>query len=123
VDPPVSPERVFFCQADGEAGDAPEDWGSAGLAPLARVVLSGGQLTVPGQQRRWRDGKDPCPAVARDEPRQRGEPRPVSWFLPGPADLAAQHRVLVAEHEELSILRLVPTNTTTVALNNQRMST
>ena len=32
---------------------------------------------------------------------------PVSWLVPHPADIAAQHRVLVPEDEQLSILRQV----------------
>ena len=80
----------------------------ARLAPLARVVLSRGELAVPGQQRRGRDGEDLCPAPARDQSRQSGEPGPVGWLVPHPAGLAAQHRVLVPEHQQLGVLRLVP---------------
>ena len=46
-------------------------------------------------------------APARWEPRQRGEPRPVGWLVPHPAGVPAQHRVLVPECQQLSILRPV----------------
>jgi len=41
--------------------------------------------------------------------RQCCEPQPVTRPVADPADLAAQHRVLVPEHQELGVLRyLVP---------------
>jgi hypothetical protein len=46
---------------------------------------------------------------AGDEPRQRGEPHPVCWFVPDPAGVAVQDRVLVPEHQQFSILRKVLT--------------
>ena len=33
---------------------------------------------------------------------------PVGWLVTYPASVAAQHRVLVPEHQQLSILRQVP---------------
>jgi hypothetical protein len=77
---------------------------TAGLALLARVVLLRGQSAVPGQQRRWRHREDLWPAPPGEEPRQRGEPYPVSRVVPDPADMAAEHRVLVPEHQQLSSL-------------------
>jgi DNA-binding CsgD family transcriptional regulator len=44
-------------------------WRAAGLAPPARVALSRSQPAVPGQQRRWRHGKDPGPAPEGCQPR------------------------------------------------------
>ena len=78
--------------------------GPAGLASLARVVFPRGQLAVPGQQRRGRDRKGLTPAPARYEPCQRSEPGPVSGLVPHPADVAAQHRVLVAQNQQLCVL-------------------
>ena len=109
VDPAVSPQRVLPRQANGKVGDAPDCRGPAGPAPLARVVLLRGQLAVPGQQRRGRDRKDLTPASARYEPCQRGEPHPVGRLVPYPASVAAQHRVLVPEYQQFSILRQVLT--------------
>ncbi len=42
------------------------------------------------------------------EPGQRGEPHPVGRLVMHQADVAAQHRVLVPEYQQLSILRPVP---------------
>jgi hypothetical protein len=53
-------------------------------------------------------GKTSGPAPTREQPCQRGEPRPVRWLVPDPAGVPAQHRVLVPQHQQLSILRQVP---------------
>jgi len=104
VDAAVSPQWILFRQADDEAGDARSCRRAAGRAPLARVVFARSQPAVPGQQRRWRNREDGGPAPAGYEPCQRGEPHAVSRPVPDPAGVAAQHRVLVAEHEQLGIL-------------------
>ena len=65
------------------------------------------QPAVPGQQRRWRHREDFGPAPARDKPRQRGEPGPVGRLVPHPAGVPPQYRVLMPEHQQLSILRPV----------------
>jgi hypothetical protein len=109
MDPAVSPQRILPGQANGKAGDAPDCRGTTGLGPLARVVLLRGQLAVPGQQRRGRDRKDITPAPARHEPCQRSEPSQVNGLVPHPADVAAQHRVLVAQNQQLSILAEITT--------------
>ena len=103
VDPAVSPQRILLRQPNGKACDAPDCLRAAGLAPPARVVLSGGQFAVPGQQRRWRHGEDADPAPAGDEPSQRSEPGPVARLVSHPACVAAQHRVLMPEHQQLSV--------------------
>jgi hypothetical protein len=59
MNPPVSPERVLLRQADGEPRDAADRRRPARLAPLAGVVPPGGELAVPGQQRRGRHRKAP----------------------------------------------------------------
>ena len=107
VDPAVSPQRILLRQADDKAGDARDCRRAPWLAPLARVVLLRRQSAVPGQQRRWRHGEDFGPAPARYKPRQRGELGPVGRLVPHPADVPAQYRVLVPEHQQLSILRQV----------------
>ena len=81
--------------------------GRPGLRRLLVSYLLRGQFAVPGQERRGRHGEDPGPAPARQEPCQRGEPHPVGRLVPYPADVPAQHRVLVPEHQQLSILRPV----------------
>jgi len=107
VDPAVSPQRILLRQADDKAGDARACRRAPWLAPLARVVLLRRQPAVPGQQRRWRHGEDSGPAPARYKPRQRGEPGPVGRLVPHPADVPPQYRVLMPEHQQLSILRQV----------------
>ena len=42
------------------------------------------------------------------QPRQRGEPDPVGGLVPYPAGVPTQHRVLVPEHQQLSLLGQVP---------------
>ena len=54
-------------------------------------------------------GDDIGPAPAGYEPCQRGEPHPVGRLVPHPASMAAQHCVLVPEHQQFSILRQVLT--------------
>ncbi len=107
VDPAVSPQRILLRQANDEPGDARDRRRAAGLAPLARVILLCGQPAVPGEERRGRHGEDFGPAPARYEPGQRGEPYPVGRVVTHPADLAAQHRVLVPENQQFGILRQV----------------
>jgi len=107
VDPAVSPQRVLMRQPNGKADDARAGRRAAGLAPPAGVVPLRGQFAVPAQQRRGRHGKDVGPAPAGEEPCQRGEPHPVGRLVPHPADIAAQHRVLMPEDEQLSILRQI----------------
>ena len=73
--------------------------------PPARVVpLAGDQPPVPGEQRRRGHREHLAPPPPGDQPRQCCEPQPVARLVADPADLAAQHRVLVPEHQELGIL-------------------
>ncbi len=67
--------------------------------PQMKLRLSRGELAVPGQQRRGCHEKDLCPAPAGKKPRQRGEPHPVGRLVSYAAEVAAQHRVLVPEHQ------------------------
>ena len=107
VDPAVSPQRILLRQADDQPGDTRDRRRAPWLAPLARVVLPRRQPAVPGQQRRRRHGEDLGPAPARYKPRQRGEPGPVGRLVPHPAGVPPQDRVLVPEHQQLSLLRQV----------------
>jgi hypothetical protein len=66
------------------------------------------QSAVPGQQRRGCHREDPGPLPPRDRRGQRGEPGPVGGLVPDPAGGPAQHRVLMPEHQQLGVLRLVP---------------
>ena len=107
VDAAVSPQRILLRQAKDEACGARKCWRAAGLAPVARLVLSRGQPAMPGQQRRGCDGEDIGLAPAGYESCQRGEPHPIGRLVSHPASVAAQYRVLVPEHQQLSVLRQV----------------
>ena len=108
VDPAVSPQRILLRQTHDKAGDAPDCRRAARRALPARVVLLRGQLAMPGQQCRWRHRENFGSARTWYQPGQRGEPHPVRWLVPDLADVSAQHRVLVPECQQLSILRHVP---------------
>ncbi len=108
VDPAVSPQRILPRQPDNQASNAPDHGRTARLALAAGVVLPRGQLAVPGQERCWRNGEDIGPVPAGEKPGQRGEPHPVSRLVPHAPGVAAQHRVLVPEHQQLSCLRPIP---------------
>ncbi len=45
----------------------------------------------------------------RGRSRATGEPHPIGRLVPYPASVAAQHRVLVPEHQQFSVLRQVLT--------------
>jgi hypothetical protein len=73
VDPAVSPQRILPRHADDKPGDARDCRRAPWLASLVRVVLLRRQSAVPGQQPRWRRGKDFGPTPARYKRRQRRE--------------------------------------------------
>jgi hypothetical protein len=50
-------------------------------------------------------GEDFGSVAAGYERRERSEPHPVGWLVPDPGGVAAQHRGLVPEHQQLSLLR------------------
>ena len=73
--------------------------------PSARVVpLACDQPPVPGEQRRRGHREYLAPPAPGDQLGQCREPQPVGRLVADPADLAAQHRVLVPEHQQLGIL-------------------
>jgi hypothetical protein len=103
----VAPQRILPRQAQHESLDTRGGRRTAGPAPPARVVLPRRQPAVPGQERRGRDREHLGPAPACHDPCQRGEPGPVRRLVPHPADLPAQHRVLMPEHQHFGHCRLV----------------
>ena len=107
VDAAVSPQRILLRQADDEAADARSCSRAAGRAPLARVVLPATSLRCQASSAAGVIGKMAAQRLRGYVPCQRGEPQPVSRPVPDPAGVAAQHRVLVAAHEQLGILRQV----------------
>jgi hypothetical protein len=108
--PPVPPRRVICCHADHELADR-SCYGLPAGMPSAGVVPSAGDQApvLPGERCRRGHRERLGPPASGDQPRQGGEPQPVGWLMTDPADLAAQHRVLVPEHQELGVLgRLTP---------------
>ena len=102
--PPVPPRGVLRRDADHELADR-GCRGRPPRTPAARVVpLARDQPTVPGEQRRRCHREHLAPPAAGNQSRQRREPQPVGWLVTDPADLAAQHRVLVPQHQELGVL-------------------
>ena len=83
--------------------------GRPGVRRLLVSYFFAASLRCQVQQRRGRDRKDLTPALARYEPCQRSEPGPVSGLVPYPAGVAAQHRVLVAQNQQLRILGQITT--------------
>ena len=59
---------------------------------------------MPGEQRRRGHREHLTPPAAGNQPRQYCQPQPVARLVADPADLAAKHRVLVPEHQELGVL-------------------
>ena len=77
----------------------------------------GGSSRAGSAWRRWRTAASPVaglPFSARYERRQRAEARP-SCFGPHPAGMPPQDRVLMPDHQQLSILRQVAAKTRTAS--------
>ena len=84
--------------------------GPVGGRPGVRRLLVSSlphQPAVPGQQRRWRNREDGGPAPAGTSRASAASRSRSADPYRTPAGVAAQHRVLVAEHERLGILRRV----------------
>ena len=101
------PQRILPGQAQHQPLDTRGGRRTAGPAPPARVVLLRRQPAVPGQQRRGRDREYLGPTPAWHNPCERGEPSPVRRLVPHPADLPAQHRILMPEHQHFGRSRPV----------------
>jgi hypothetical protein len=78
-----------FGPGDPDGGGHPHPHGSRSQPePVVRKLIASRMLPEPGQRR---------------------EPQPVAWLVADPAELAAQHRVLVPEHQESGVLgRVTP---------------
>src|ERR1022692_3706651 len=102
MDAAVSPGRILPWQTQHQVADLLAGRRAAGLARVRPLALD--QAAVPGEQRTWRDQ-----AVAAQpgwqQPGQRSQDRPVGPVEPGPGDLAAQDRDLMAEDQDLGVLR------------------
>ena len=105
LDPPVAPGRVLPRHPDDQRLDRGTGGRSSWPAPAGVVPLAGDEVTVPAQDRGRGDREDLRPPAAAHQPGQRRKPEPVGMIPPQPAaELAAQHLVLVAQHEQLGVL-------------------
>jgi hypothetical protein len=77
---------------------------SSGPPPVRVIPFTRGQSPVPGEQRRRGHREHLGPPAPGDQPGQCRKPQPVGRLVADPAGLAAQHRVLVPEHQELGVL-------------------
>jgi len=101
---PVAPGGIVRGDADHELADRGCRGRPSGT-PSARIVpFTCDQPPVPGQQRRRSHREHLSPAMPGDQPGQCREPQPVARLVADPADLAAQHRVLVPEHQQFGVL-------------------
>jgi hypothetical protein len=92
--------------------------GCGGYPSRRRSHAASGQATRPGRHLagqgldlHWlrRHREDLAPPAPGDQPGQCREPQPAGRLAADPAGLAAQHRVLVPEHQELGVPgRLAP---------------
>ena len=101
---PVPPRRIVRRDADHELADRGCRGRPSGTPPAGVVPFACDQSPVPGEQRRRGHREHLAPPLPGDQPGQCREPQPVRRLVADPADLAAQHRVLVPEHQELGIL-------------------
>jgi hypothetical protein len=92
---PVPPRRVVCRHADDERP-------STATPPAGVFPSACDQPAVPGEQRRRGYPEHLTSPSPGDQFRQCREPHAVCGLVP--ADLAAQNRVLVAEHQEFGIL-------------------
>ena len=111
MDPAMSPQRILLRQANHQAGDARDRRRAPRVCAACsyRTCPRPASLRCQARSVAGRHGEDPGPAPAGQEPCHRGEPHPVARLVPYPADVSAQHRILVPEHEQLGILRPVTT--------------
>ena len=101
---PVPPGRVVRRDADHELADRGCRGRPPGTPPVRVIPFACDQAPMPGQQRRRGHREHLTPPAPRDQPGQCREPQPIGRLVADPADLAAQHRVLVPEHQEFGVL-------------------
>ena len=99
----MPPGRVFRCQAQHQLADLLVDRRPARPRTWIRPP-PGDQLPVPSQQR-GRGDEERRPPRTRQQPRQRRQHHPISRLQIGAVHLTPQHRHLVAQHQQLDVLR------------------
>jgi hypothetical protein len=101
--PPVTPRRVLRRDADHQFADRGCRGRPSRTPPAGVVPFTGDQPPVPGEQSRRCHREHFTPAVAGDELGQCREPQPVTRLVADPADLTAQHRVLMTQDQQLGV--------------------
>jgi hypothetical protein len=105
VDPPVTPGRVLTRAPKHELAVRGTGTRSAGRrAPVRPTARQ--KLAVPAADR-LRPNEQAPPAIARKGPAQSAEHDSVGDRATRPGDLAAEHRQLVAQHQDLDRLPVV----------------
>jgi len=102
--PPMPPRRVVGRDADDELADRGWRGRPPGPPPVRVIPFACDQAPVPGEQSRRGHREHLGPPLPGDQPGQGRQPQPVARLVADPADPAAQHRVLMPEHQELGIL-------------------
>ena len=120
--PPVPPRGILRRHADHELADRGRRGRPPGTPPARIVPLARDKPAVPGEQSRGCHREDLAPPAARNQPRQCRQPQPVARLVTDPADLAAQHGVLVPKHQKLRILGHLPPGQHRQATSRQRTS-
>jgi hypothetical protein len=105
VDATVTPRRVLGGEADDGVSDLKGGPGPARPMRVRPVVRD--ETSMPRQDRVGFHQED-RPTGTIEHTRECREDRPIGWLETGMSDLARQYRELMAQHEDLGILRPVP---------------
>jgi hypothetical protein len=109
LDPAMTPARVRPGHRNDEILDRRHGRRATGPRGLWVGPFAGYQPAVPGQHGRRSHRKHLRPAVPGNQPGQRGQPRPIRRLIPHAWDMAAQHRILMAQNQQLSVLGQITT--------------
>jgi len=99
------PQAGFSRHPDDQHPDRGPGGRSSWTAPVGVIPFAGDKVPVPAQDRGRGDREDLRPPAAAHQPGQRRKPEPVGMIPPQPdVELAAQHLVLMAQHQQLGVL-------------------
>ena len=107
VDPPVPPSGFSLARRTTRRAMPGLVRGRPGLRRLLVSYFPAASLRCQASSVAGVTGKTSAHCLRGTKPRQRGEPGPVSRLIPHPAGVPPQYRVLMPEHQQLSILRQV----------------